>query len=205
MNEYGQNVDTQENPYEVFEPNYLNLEYFFNQVLSFFRDIGQTSLDASGGTYFLPEIKAIASFVSVIAITVILYVAMRMWELKQEEKEQYNFAEPLEVDSEYQNERWELVQKHINSDSPAEWRMAIIEADSMLDDMVQRMGYEGDNLGERLKAVEPSDFQTLQNAWEAHKVRNKIAHEGVSFVVSQREARRVVELYRTVFEEFHYI
>jgi hypothetical protein len=75
----------------------------------------------------------------------------------------------------------------------------------MLEDILVRMGYDGDSIADRLRAVEPSDFTHIQSAWEAHKVRNKIAHEGVNFTVTQREARRVIELYRKVFEEFRYI
>ena len=103
------------------------------------------------------------------------------------------------------NERWEVVLHHVASANPSDWRIAIIEADNILDDMVKRMGYEGQDLGERLRAVEPSDFLSIQSAWEAHKVRNKIAHEGLGFTVTQREARRIIGLYEQVFREFEYI
>ena len=69
---------------------------------------------------------------------------------------------------------------------------------------MQQMGYRGENLGERLKSVEPSDFLTLNDAWEAHKVRNVIAHE-VGFIIDHREAKRVVKLYENVFREFNYL
>jgi hypothetical protein len=42
----------------------------------------------------------------------------------------------------------------------------------------------------------------LDEAWEAHRVRNQVAHEGSDFILSQREARRAVELYRKVFEAY---
>ena len=86
------------------------------------------------------------------------------------------------------------MQQHLDSANPAEWRLAILEADNMLDEMIRRIGYKGENLGERLKAVEPSDFESINSAWEAHKVRNKIAHEGSEFFLSHREARRIVGL-----------
>ncbi|MEX2405199.1 MAG: hypothetical protein WD579_01195, partial [Candidatus Paceibacterota bacterium] len=67
------------------------------------------------------------------------------------------------------------------------------------------MGHQGDTLGEKLKSVEKSDFTSIDQAWEAHKVRNAIAHEGVDMDISHRKVRRTIELYKTVFEEFHYI
>lgn len=76
----------------------------------------------------------------------------------------------------------------------------------MLEEMVVSMpNVHGENLGERLRSVEASDFTTIDKAWEAHKVRNQIAHEGADFLLSEREARRVLALYRDVFNEFHYI
>lgn len=101
--------------------------------------------------------------------------------------------------------RWERVQSHLNSDRESDWRLAILEADVLLDEMVTTMGYHGDSLGEKLKGIEKSDFTTLDFAWEAHAVRNRIAHEGVAFTLTEREAKRVSKLYEDVFNEFKYI
>lgn len=101
--------------------------------------------------------------------------------------------------------RFTIVEKHIASDNPAEWRLAIIEADTLLEEIVKKMGYEGTTLGEMLKNIELSDFNTLNEAWEAHKVRNQIAHQGSSFTLTKREAKRVVGLYEKVFREFDII
>lgn len=103
------------------------------------------------------------------------------------------------------NIRWERVLEMANSDSPGDWRVAILEADTMLDDLTTSMSYHGDTLGDKLKAIEKSDFNTLDLAWEAHKVRNRIAHSGTDFILTSRETRRVIDLYRKVFEEFDYI
>jgi len=103
------------------------------------------------------------------------------------------------------NERWNRVEDLASSTEPGNWRLAILEADIMLDDIVRRMGYVGEGLGERLKQVEKSDFVTLDKAWEAHKIRNSIAHEGGDFILTQREARRIIGLYKEVFQEFHYV
>ncbi len=103
------------------------------------------------------------------------------------------------------NERWIRVQSLISSTSSSDWRQAIIEADIILEEMLNRMGYEGDSIGDKLKQIEESDFITLNKAWEAHKIRNHIAHRGGDFLFSKQEAERVVELYRQVFEEFYFI
>jgi len=103
------------------------------------------------------------------------------------------------------NPKWIKVLGHINSDNPSDWRLAILEADIMLDEMLDKMGYPGQTLGEKLKMVERSDFDTLDLAWEAHKMRNNIAHEGSDLIMSKDEASRVITLFERVFKEFRYI
>ena len=103
------------------------------------------------------------------------------------------------------SKRWDSVMRHIDSPNQNDWKQAIIEADVMLDDLLNKMEYRGASVGEKLKRVEKGDFKTLDDAWEAHKVRNQIAHEGVSVTLSHYEAKRVINMYKKVFEEFFYI
>ncbi|GMU74469.1 MAG: hypothetical protein AMXMBFR44_6660 [Candidatus Campbellbacteria bacterium] len=110
-----------------------------------------------------------------------------------------------ETDVANKNERWQHVEELAASDNPGDWRVAIIEADIMLNELVSSMGYDGDTLGDKLKRIEKSDFTTLDLAWEAHKVRNRIAHSGSDFILTAREAKRVVGLYREVLQEFDYV
>jgi len=103
------------------------------------------------------------------------------------------------------NRRWSNIQSLINSYNINDWKQAIIEADTILDEMLDKMGYRGESIGEKLKQVEQSDFTTLNQAWEAHKIRNRIAHSGSNFTLSKDEAERILDLYKEVFSEFYYI
>lgn len=101
--------------------------------------------------------------------------------------------------------RWENAKKHVESDNPNDWKQAIMEADIILDDLLTKLGYRGETIGEKLKRVATGDMKSLNEAWEAHKVRNLIAHQGSNFTLNQIEARNVINMYRKVFEEFYYI
>lgn len=103
------------------------------------------------------------------------------------------------------NKRWEEIEQYIETENPSDWRHAIMEADILLDEMLSNMGYHGEGVGEKLKQAQGTRFHTLDKAWEAHKVRNALAHEGSKYTISQREAKRVVDLFRQVFEEFNVI
>lgn len=101
--------------------------------------------------------------------------------------------------------RWLHIEQLMQSFNENDWRQAIIEADIILEEMLDKMGYEGDTIGDKLKNVEESDFGTLDKAWEAHKVRNRIAHMGSTYKLTRQEAERVIGYFRDVFEEFYFI
>lgn len=101
--------------------------------------------------------------------------------------------------------RWRKIVELVDSQNQNDWRQAILDADTVLDEILKKGGYIGDSLGERLTNANKADFQTLDQAWDAHKVRNMIAHDGSSYLLSQHEAKRVINLYKQVFEEFYFI
>ncbi len=101
--------------------------------------------------------------------------------------------------------RWKKIVELSETEIESNWRLAIIEADIILDGLLDQLRLPGDTMGEKLKAVEKSDFNTLDYAWEAHKARNMIAHEGAGFELNQRETRRIISLYEAVFREFEII
>ncbi len=103
------------------------------------------------------------------------------------------------------NTRWESIQKKIKENNPESWRIAIIEADILLDETLADAGYPGQSLGEKLKGANPQSFTTVQDAWDAHKVRNDIAHVGSDFVLTQKRAQDAILRFERVFREFDVI
>ena len=108
-------------------------------------------------------------------------------------------------DSMIENSKWKIVEEHINSDDANKWKLAILEADIILSELLDSLNLSGEGVGEKLKNVETGDFDHIEEAWEAHKIRNAIAHEGSDFLLTQREAKRVIKLYESVFTEFEVI
>lgn len=100
------------------------------------------------------------------------------------------------------NMRWNDVQTHIQSDRPNDWKLAIIEADVLLQETLDNAGYQGATIAEQLKSASPQSFQTVEAAWDAHKVRNQVAHSGTDFVLTKRVAQETITKYKMVFDEF---
>ena len=164
-------------------------------------------------THILPILNIISFVFSSLFIFGIAWSIIKLTALNKELNAKYHpvkkpgesLFETAELARDPQNRKWERVLSHLNTQNPNDWKFAILEADIMLADLLDVLQYKGATIAEKLKLVEPSDFKTLELAWEAHKIRNTIAHEGADFVLSEREARRVIALYREVFEEFQII
>jgi hypothetical protein len=168
---------------------------------SFFDRAGLTSLfDSLASTYIF-----FASILSTLFIMGIVYSLLRLSVLEKTWKDILNPAQPDGVVEKPKNTRWQRVVVHISSDNASDWRLAILECDIILDELLDKLGYIGGTIGDKLKNADTAHFSTLNQAWEAHKIRNAIAHEGQDFTLTQREARRIVGLYETVFREFDFI
>lgn len=87
------------------------------------------------------------------------------------------------------------INKKLVSDTPSDWKIAVIEADKTLDRALLRKGFTGQSLGDKLKDMVPADLpEVYEEAWEAHKIRNRIVHEP-DFELSQSEARKIIGIY----------
>lgn len=190
---------------------YLNIEYLF--LLAYRIFTGDESIKALFMSQelvsFWGNFKIVSTLVSLLLLTGIVYAFIRLRQVRQADREAFHRRARAtiakEVTGARRDERWERVLLHASSESENDWRHAIIEADTILDDIIKRAGYPGETLGERLRGIDKGDFPSIDEAWEAHKVRNRIAHDGAQYRLTKRETLRVIELYRKVFEAFSYL
>lgn len=71
--------------------------------------------------------------------------------------------------------RWSIVQT-MTSQGGNGLRQAIMEADKLLDYVLQGKGYHGDTMAERMRSAN-RQFTRRNDVWAAHKLRNALAHE----------------------------
>lgn len=187
---------------------------YFGQLLSeAFASLG-IDLASTGEKLFhwLDIAWFVCLFLSVIFFAGIIYFVSKVSEIRRFEHERVygrqnlieEIKEGLEIIPPKKNQDWEKILKLIGSDNPNDWKLAIIEADKMLEVVIDTFAVPGENMGERMKNIERSDFTHLDQAWQAHKVRNQIAHEH-NFHLSQREARMAIDNFEKVFQEFDFI
>jgi len=107
----------------------------------------------------------------------------------------------LSIDRMMVQKKWTEILELLKLGGPSRFRSAIIEADKLLDYCLQRRGFPGNNLGERLKfARKYMKWEIYDLAWKAHKVRNKIVHDYESEVLYW-EAEEAIKRFEKVLKE----
>lgn len=97
--------------------------------------------------------------------------------------------------------RWEKIKKLLKSGSESLYKVAVIEADNLIDEYIRKMGYGGNTSGERLENILPGQIENIEELKEAHKVRNRIIHEE-DFQLTKVQAEEVLAKYEH-FLDYH--
>lgn len=184
------------------QPVQANTEYFFRLIYECFHGGCYVHFSMAWLTDVWLWITALGYLLSVAALFVIVYATVHLFELRKREEEYYSTLITAPGTESGGHPRWEHIQSLANGTTASEWREAIIEADILLDEVLTNQGYVGDTIGDKLKTADRLTFTTLDDAWEAHKVRNQIAHEGSAFNLSTELAQRTISRYASVFREF---
>lgn len=190
----------------IFTPHYLNLDYVFYKVWSY--------LDIAWDKVVTAEIYSnvilVSSLISIFLFSICVYSLVRMYELRIDEDDEISkkikdIADKKKENEKKINPRWHYVLTLLESINQSDWRVAVIEADSLLEEVLKEKGFVGEGVGDLLISAKNSGYSSMNDVWDAHIVRNQIAHQGLDYAFGQNEARRVIKKYQNFLEELNVI
>jgi hypothetical protein len=79
------------------------------------------------------------------------------------------------LDRTYYQTQWKKIEV-FKANGGAGLQLAVMEADKLLDHALKGRGFAGETMGERLKSAKGA-FMNTNAVWDAHKLRNRLAHE----------------------------
>jgi hypothetical protein len=94
-------------------------------------------------------------------------------------------------------ERWKNIRQTATQGQMGA-KLAVMEADTLLDSALKSMLMPGTTLGERLKMA-CYKYPKLKDVWWAHKIRNQLVHEA-SFQLSGRMANQALDEFEKAFK-----
>lgn len=122
------------------------------------------------------------------------YLRMRYWQNRKDLSRLKPSGERKLV------KNWKRIKKRLEKDDEGAAKMAILEADKMVGDVLKRMGYLGENLDERLEKIDRNIIPSLDLLKEIHIISNKIDQD-FEYYVSLKDAKKIIDNYEKIFEE----
>jgi len=96
--------------------------------------------------------------------------------------------------------QWAKITKRLETGKEAECKLAVIEADSLLNDIFKEMGYSGETIEEILKQLDSTTLPNIKQIWEAHKIRNNVVHDP-DYRLTLDEAKKTLGIFEKALRD----
>lgn len=149
--------------------------------------------------------SGISYLVSFLLLLLLLGSLVGIFLIQMKDSERYGDLPPAIEKRHPLRARWQELLEGAMSSDPKRWKEGILGADVLLGELFVRMGYPGNTTAEQIRAIPEGAFANLSSAWEAHRIKNFVSASSSRFILTQREAFRVMKLYEQVFREFDFI
>lgn len=94
--------------------------------------------------------------------------------------------------------QWAKVLKRLETGKEADYKLAVIEADGLLNDILKKMGYKGETMAKILEQLDATILPNIEQIWKVHKIRNNVVHDP-DYELSLEDARKVLGIYEKTF------
>ena len=100
----------------------------------------------------------------------------------------------------YSVKAWKTIKKRLETKNETQIKIALEEADKILDEVLKAGAYPGEDLEERLSHLTSEKITNSQELLEAHKIAARAKEE--DFKITFEEAVNVLKVYQQSFREF---
>lgn len=149
---------------------------------------------------FYATIRVLVIFLDIALLFIALYAAAEVYKhrprfvhdprkppaKKAQHKKEHRFPGILE--------EWKKIETKLASGSPDSARLAVIEADGVVDLVLKKLGYHGETFADRLARLKATETPSVDGVWAAHRVRNDLVHTP-GFKITPEKARELVGNY----------
>ena len=156
----------------------------------------QSAFTGFAASPFFHFIKILAGFI--IAILLIADILLLSKRVRGDWKTAFYGAKVPDLKKSKYIERWEGIKRNSQSEDVSKAKIAMIEADQMFGETLEKIGYKGKDTGERMAVVKPGQLIGLEEAKYAHEVFKKIVHNS-SHEIDIAEIQLALEGYEKVF------
>ncbi len=140
----------------------------------------------------------ILSFIMVVGIVVLLSKASWARYKYYEDYTEFIAYRPYGIKKGFK--RWSKIIRRIETGREAESKMAVIEADDILKEVLQKAGYKGEFLDDIFEEIDEKILPSIEDLKKVHEVRNNIVHDP-DYNLAVEQARNIIRVYQKALSE----
>lgn len=96
-------------------------------------------------------------------------------------------------------QKWDSIERLVQKGDEGSLKLAILDADKLVDSVLKQQNVPGDDMGARLKVICARNYR-LQPVWKAHILRNKLAHDP-TFHLYPKSAKNAIKTFKKALKE----
>ena len=163
-----------------------------------FTDLIYLKIIPSGLLLALKIISAIVSLLMIAGIT--FFLKKTSWLTMRYTQDLKDFLSFKPIDVKKFEKILTKIQNRLQSQSMDEHKLALIESDNLLGEILGKMGYKGRDISEQLEKISED---ILPNVWKVREARKIIGNiiSDPDYLISADKAKGIMKVYEVAFQE----
>lgn len=147
-------------------------------------------------------LKIIFIFISLIFFSAIIYFLvktdfMQWWFLRTLK----NFLFPKPLRREMITRKWKKIKKNLEKgEFESQWKVSLIESLNIFDENLEKIGYLGENLRERLDRLSKEEISNLDELFRAQEICHDVVRDP-DYRLTKEEAKEVIEIFEEALKD----
>lgn len=162
-----------------------------------FGSVGEAWISFSGSIWFFIFKILAAIYTTVVVVDVVLLIYLG--DVRKQVRAMRTGTNKIPVSKREVMKKWKFIANRLSQDDENEWKVAILEADHVVNQYLAQAGYHGENFAERLGQIPDQFFINIEAVKGAHELRNGIIRDQ-STIVTQKHAEDTVDVYYDFLE-----
>ncbi len=174
------------------------MDQITDQIISYLND---PSLVPSPYYQIIIVAKFLFLGISIFFIGLSIYILIHSQWLKLRYTQDFSeFSKFKSYEFEKFTKDWKKIMKRLETGLESEYKLAVIEADAMLEQVLERMGHTEPTIEEKIDKITSNDIPSIEDLKAVRDTRNGVIHDP-DYDLSQEKAKEVLAIYEKAFRE----
>lgn len=148
--------------------------------------------------------QIVSLFISMVLLSFIVYFITKLNIIGEKIEHFIDVLGAKDISKRRTLRAWKQIQKRLKTGELNQLKLAVLEADRILYEILKMIDYQGKTFDEILEKITEIQLSNIKEIRLIHKLRHRIATEP-DFYLSQNEAEMAIEIYKKAFQELKLI